>query len=70
MAYSCQNCGATADNLNSLCNPTNEEHESKFCGTPSEQVCEEKLTVMKYSCDVCGSLSADAEHLCNPKAIR
>ena len=70
MTYTCQNCGTTADNSSSLCNPASEELESKFCGTPAAQVCEEKLTTMKYVCGGCGSVSADAEHLCDPDLIR
>ena len=71
MAYSCQNCGATADNSTNLCNPASDSAEpaSKFCGASPEQVCEEKLTAMKYACDNCGSVSADAEHLCSPSLI-
>ncbi len=70
MAYTCQNCGASAASATKLCNPTKEEIESKFCGTFSDQVCTDKLVSMKYSCEDCGSLSADAEHLCSPSRIR
>jgi hypothetical protein len=70
MAYTCQNCGASAYNSKTLCNPTDEDVESKFCGTPSEQVCEDRLGAMKYTCEDCGSLSADAEHLCSPSRIK
>ena len=69
MPYTCQNCGATADNANSLCKPTNEELDSKFCGVPTDQVCNEKLTTIKYTCDSCGSVSVDAERLCNPSMV-
>lgn len=69
MTYTCQSCGSTADNSRNLCNPALEEFENKFCGTPADQVCEEKLTTMKYSCNACGSVSADAEHLCDPREI-
>ena len=70
MAYTCQNCGVTAKMSSSLCNPTKEDAESKFCGTSTDQVCLDQLKTMKYSCDACGSVSADAEHLCNPSQIR
>lgn len=69
MTYTCQNCGSAADNSSSLCNPTSEERENKFCGIPADEVCEEKLPTMKYSCEACGSVSADAEHLCEPSMI-
>lgn len=64
--YTCEKCGTTADSSDSLCSPTAEEHESKFCGFTAEQVCEDKMGMMDYQCDTCGSVSADPEHLCNP----
>lgn len=70
MNYTCQNCGASADNSNSLCNPTSERLDSKFCGAPSLQVCDGKVAFMKYSCDACGSISADADRLCSPSEIK
>ena len=70
MSYTCQNCGAAADDFSSLCNPTSEEFDAKFCGAPALQVCEEKLDSMKYSCDACGSVSAEAANLCNPSPIK
>lgn len=70
MAYTCQNCGVTADNSSALCNPGSEELETRFCGSSSDQVCESKLPSMQYTCDACGSVSADAEHLCNPSRIK
>ncbi len=68
--YTCQNCGATADDSSSLCKPTSEELDSKLCGVPATQVCEDKVTTMKYSCDACGSVSAFVECLCSPSVIR
>lgn len=70
MAYSCQNCGASAEDSNKLCNPTNEEQNNKFCGAPAGNVCNSKLVEMKYTCDACGSVSADAGNLCSPSKIR
>jgi predicted RNA-binding Zn-ribbon protein involved in translation (DUF1610 family) len=70
MLYTCENCGTSAEDRNSLCRPTTEEHESKFCGAPTDQVCDDKRTAMRFQCDSCGSVSADAEHLCNPSEIR
>jgi len=70
MAYTCQNCGTTADDSNSLCNPTSDKLDNKFCGVPAEEVCDEKLKTINYSCDACGSVSADPKHLCNPSMIR
>lgn len=78
MMYTCQNCGATADNSNSLCNPI-DIIKDNLCGisadhftTPSNTsfdhstVCEEKRTTMKYFCAACGRQSADSELLCDP----
>jgi len=70
MTYTCQNCGSAADNSSSLCNPVSEKFDTKFCGAPADQVCEEKLAAIKYVCAGCGSMSADAEHLCDPDLIR
>jgi len=70
MTYTCQNCGSTADDSGSLCNPVGAELDAKFCGVPADQVCEEKLTAIKYVCAGCGSMSADADHLCDPDLIR
>ena len=70
MAYTCQNCGASAEDSKSLCKPAGEEISGKFCGAPASQVCNGKLGAMKYTCDACGSVSADAERLCSPSEIR
>lgn len=69
MAYSCQNCGASAEESTQLCNPTNAELYNKFCGVPAGKVCNSKLAAMKYTCDACGSVSADPENLCSPSKI-
>ncbi|GAB6190609.1 hypothetical protein [Desulfocastanea catecholica] len=69
MTYTCQNCGVTADKYSDLCNPTSEKLDSRFCGIPTVEICDGKLSTMQYSCDTCGSVSADAEHLCNPTKI-
>ncbi len=68
MAYTCRNCGVTADNSNKLCNPT-EVVEDYLCGISEDNVCEDKRTTMKYSCAACGRLSSDAELLCDPEVI-
>ena len=70
MAYTCQNCGAVADNFNELCNPTGEQLDTRFCGSSSVQICEGQLPSMQYACDACGSVSEDPEHLCNPSRIK
>jgi hypothetical protein len=68
MAYLCENCGVTADDSNALCNPVNEEYKKKSCSSADDQVCSEKISVMKYSCS-CGNISANPQHLCNPKRL-
>jgi hypothetical protein len=64
--YTCGNCGTSAEDRNSLSRPTTEEHESKFCGAPADQVCDDKRETMRFQCDSCGRVSANAEHLCSP----
>ena len=68
--YTCQNCGASAEEISNLCNPTGEEFDEKFCGAPALQVCEDKMDSMKFSCDACGSVSAEETYLCNPSPIK
>jgi len=66
MAYMCKDCGASAENQKSLCNPSKEMEEHKFCGLSPLLVCVEKRASMKFICDACGSVSAHAAHLCSP----
>jgi hypothetical protein len=68
--YTCQNCGATADDSSRLCKPSSEEQETKFCGIPTKQICEEEVSPMNYKCVACGSMSAFVEHLCSPSLIK
>ena len=70
MIFTCRNCGSAAEDSSSLCNPTSEKLDGKFCGAPALSVCDGKIPSMKYTCDACGSISADADHLCNPSRIR
>ena len=65
MNYTCQNCGVTADDSNSLCNPT-DVIEDNLCGLSEDKVCEGKLPNMQFTCAACGRLSADPELLCDP----
>lgn len=68
--YTCENCGATADDSSRLCKPTSKEQEIKFCGVPANDVCEEKIPSVKYKCDSCGKMSAFVGHLCSPSLIK
>lgn len=70
MAYTCQNCGASADAPTSLCKPINAEFESKSCSAPATQVCGDQLKTIQYACDSCGSVSANADRLCSPSMIK
>lgn len=70
MAYTCQNCGASAENSSNLCKPTSEKLNNKFCSAPAARICNSKLVAMKYTCDDCGSFSANPETLCSPSQIR
>jgi len=69
MIYTCKNCGVTAEDSTSLCNPT-DVVEDNLCGIADvDKVCEDKAAVMKYSCAACGKVSSDAELLCDPTTI-
>lgn len=70
MAYSCENCGAFAEDSSKLCKPTTEDQNNKFCGVPAAVVCNSKFAEMRYTCDACGSVSADAGKLCSPSQLR
>ncbi len=70
MSYICQACGVIANDVTSLCHPTEEEFSSKSCGAPVAEVCQGKLGSMKYSCDDCDSVSASPDLLCNPIEVR
>ena len=69
MTFTCQNCGSMADKPSSLCNPTADKVEGKFCGTSTDKVCEDKYVEMNFLCDACGGLSPDPQHLCSPRKI-
>lgn len=68
--YTCQNCGVTAETASDLCKPDTENYVRKFCGTPTDQICNEKQGMMKFKCDYCGSWAVDADHLCDPRHIK
>jgi len=73
MTYTCQNCGASADDPGHLCNPSDVGMDCKFCGEKNisaSHVCKDKLAAMKYSCETCGRISVDATHLCTPVEIK
>lgn len=66
MKYTCLNCGATAQDPSTLCNPGDDVKLSPFCATATEPVCNDHRDTMEYSCGKCGGLSPDADHLCYP----
>lgn len=68
MAYICENCGVTAEDSESICNPRDEEYKKKLCSAAEAEVCDEKASAMKYSC-TCGSVSANPQHLCKPSRM-
>jgi len=65
MAYICQNCGVTANDRKTLCNPITDEDNGKLCKDRTYNVCRENASEMEYSC-ICGNVSADPQYLCNP----
>ncbi len=72
MAYTCENCGAVADEPGHLCNPCGDEIECSFCGDPhvdQKHMCKDKLAAMGYVCEGCGRVATERGHLCKPSAI-
>lgn len=65
MAYICQNCGVTANEKKTLCNPISDENNSRSCKRESSNVCLENVSEIEYSCP-CGNVSANPHFLCHP----
>lgn len=70
MAFICQNCGVTTEDKKTLCNPIDEENNSKLCSkqlgsTQVSNVCRENALAVEYSC-TCGNVSANSQYLCHP----
>jgi hypothetical protein len=72
MAYTCETCGAIAEDPGHLCNPCGDATECSFCGTPQAEaihMCKDKLAAMKYVCGGCGRVATEEGHLCEPSPI-
>ena len=65
MAYICQNCGVTTNDKKTLCNPINEENNSKLCSRQTYDVCLDHASEIEYSC-TCGTVSVNPQYLCHP----
>lgn len=72
MEYTCENCGAVAEEPGHLCNPCGDKAKCSFCGEPetdTKHICKDKLALMKFSCGGCGRVATDEGHLCDPTPI-
>ncbi|MBI4642808.1 MAG: hypothetical protein HY790_07635 [Deltaproteobacteria bacterium] len=70
--YTCQTCGALAEEPGHLCNPAGEPMTCAYCGEKSSHVkhyCKGKLEDIKYVCEQCGRLSTSADLLCKPTNV-
>ena len=72
MAYTCKNCGASADSPRHLCNLCGGTENYCFLGSHKAEhshMCKDKLSAMKYVCDGCGRVAMEDKHLCKPTSI-
>lgn len=72
MTYTCNNCGAVANEPGHLCNPCGDAAKCSFCGAPEvghSHICKDKLAAMKFVCDGCGRVAMEKDHLCKPAPI-
>jgi hypothetical protein len=73
MTYTCETCGAVADEPGHLCNPCGDESKCSFCGSPevnARHVCKDKLAAMNFYCEGCGRVATEEGHLCKPSPIK
>ena len=72
MEYTCETCGAVAEEPGHLCNPCGDPTECNFCGTPemdTTHVCKDKLAAMKFVCEGCGRVAMEEDLLCKASPI-
>ena len=72
MSYTCNNCGAVANEPGHLCNPCGDKSNCSFCGIfniDTTHMCSDKLAAMKYVCEGCGRVAMEEGHLCEPSII-
>jgi DNA-directed RNA polymerase subunit RPC12/RpoP len=70
--YTCQTCGAIAEEPGHLCNPGGEAMTCKYCGKKGPFVkhyCKGKLEDIRYVCEQCGRLATSADLLCKPTSV-
>jgi len=70
--YTCQTCGALAEEPGHLCNPTLEKTLCPYCGDTAPHVkhfCKGKLADLNFVCEKCGRLAPAQEMLCQPTAV-
>jgi len=70
--YTCQTCGALAEEPGHLCNPAGEAMTCAYCGKKgpfAKHYCKGKLDDINYVCENCGRLATSADLLCKPTKV-
>ncbi len=70
--YTCETCGALAEEPGHLCNPSQEKVVCPYCGDVAphqKHYCKGKMEDLKYVCDQCGRLAPSEELLCKPMKV-
>jgi DNA-directed RNA polymerase subunit RPC12/RpoP len=70
--YTCQTCGALAEEPGHLCNPGGEAMTCAYCGKKgpfAQHYCKGKLEDINYVCENCGRLATSADLLCKPTSV-
>jgi len=70
--YTCQSCGALAEEPGHLCNPNMDPMTCSFCGEKAphtKHYCKGKLEDIKYVCSKCGRLATSGDFLCEPTGV-
>jgi rubrerythrin len=70
--YTCQTCGALAEEPGHLCNPNMEPMTCAFCGATAphtKHYCKGKLEDIKFVCNKCGRLAISEDLLCEPTKV-
>ncbi len=71
-AYTCQTCGALAEDPGHLCSPSTDVVLCPYCGKKAphpQHFCKGKLEDIKYVCEGCGRLATSDAFLCKPKKV-
>jgi hypothetical protein len=70
--YTCETCGALAEEPGHLCKPSGEAMPCSYCGkkeSAPKHFCKGKLEDIKFVCEGCGRLATSADLVCKPAKV-